>query len=144
MLLLNDNAFVYLLYDRVTLKLTGLYPLNLILVEPIEDINHNYYLKFYLEDGTNYILPYENVIHLKRFYGKNDMFGGTNSKGDHDAILKTIKVNDNLTQAILKATKSESAIVPIDGKSEYVPLNVDPKLVDNGTLKFLQFKILDY
>lgn len=180
LLLLNDNAFVYPLYDKDTLRLVGIYPLNPILVEPIEDTVHAYYLKFYFEDGTSYMLPYENVIHLKRFYGKNDIFGGTNSNGDHDAILKTIKINDSLLQgvegavfssfqikglikingmlkeadkqkqvdefnrAIMKATKSESAIVPIDGKADYVPLNVDPKMVDKDTLQFLQSKIQDY
>ena len=180
LLLLNDNAFVYPLYDKDTLRLVGIYPLNPILVEPIEDTSHAYFLKFYFEDGTNYILPYENVIHLKRFYGKNDIFGGTNSSGDHDAILKTIKINDSLLQgvegavfssfqikglikingmlkeadkqkqvdefnrAIMKATKSESAIVPIDGKADYVPLSVDPKMVDKDTLQFLQSKIQDY
>lgn len=180
LLLLNDNAFIYPLYDMNTLKLTGIYPLNPILVEPIEDSAGGYYLKFFFEDGTSYTLPYENVIHLKRFYGKNDIFGGTNSRGDHDAILKTIKTNDALLQgvegavfssfqikglikingmlkeadkqkqvdefnrAIMRASKSESAIVPIDGKADYVPLTVDPKMVDNDTLKFLQSKIQDY
>lgn len=180
LLMLNDNAFVYPLYDKNTLRLVGLYPLNPILVEPLEDSTGSYYLKFYYEDGTSYTLPYENVIHLKRFYGKNDIFGGTNSRGDHDAILKTIKTNDALLQgvegavfssfqikglikingmlkeadkqkqvdefnrAIMRASKSESAIVPIDGKADYVPLTVDPKMVDNDTLKFLQSKIQDY
>lgn len=180
LLLLNDNAFIYPLYDKNTLKLEGLYPLNPILVEPIEDNSGAYYLKFFFEDGTNYMLPYENVIHIKRFYGKNDIFGGSNSSGEHDALLKTLKINDSLLQgiesavfssfqikglikingllkevdkqkqvdefnrAIVRATKNESAIVPIDGKADYVPLAVDPKLVDNETLKFLQSKIQDY
>ena len=46
------------------------------------------------------MLPYENVIHLKRFYGKNDIFDGANSNGDHDAILKTIKTKDGLLQRV--------------------------------------------
>ena len=37
-----------------------------------------------------------------------------------------------------------SSIIPIDLKSEYIPLNVDPKLIDKDTLEFLQAKILDY
>ena len=37
LLLLNDNAFVYPLYDRGTLELKALYPLNPIIVEPIVD-----------------------------------------------------------------------------------------------------------
>ena len=37
-----------------------------------------------------------------------------------------------------------SSIIPIDLKSEYIPLTVDPKLIDKETLEFLQSKILDY
>ena len=180
LLLLNDNAFIYPLYDKETLKLRALYPLNPILVEPIEYENHVYYLKFYFSDGTNYTLPYENIIHLRRFYDTNDFFGGTSSSGSHEALLKTLKINDSLLQgiesgmlssfqikgllkingmlkeadkqkqidefnrAIKKASIEDSAIVPVDAKSEYTPLTVEPKLVDEPTLDFLQSKILDY
>lgn len=35
LLLLNDNTFVYPLYDRKMLELMALYPLNTIIVDPI-------------------------------------------------------------------------------------------------------------
>ena len=180
LLLLNDNAFVYPLYDKETLRLKALYPLNPFMVEPFEDESHSYYLKFYFSDGSNYTLPYENIIHLKRFYDGNAFFGGSSSSGSHEALLKTLKINDSLLQgvesgmlssfqikgllkingmlkesdkqkqidefnrAIKKANSDESAIVPVDAKAEYTPLNVEPKLVDDKTLDFLQSKILDY
>ena len=180
LLLLNDNTFVYPLYDKETLRLKALYPLNPIMVEPFEDESHSYYLKFYFSDGSNYTLPYENIIHLKRFYDGNAFFGGSSSSGSHEALLKTLKINDSLLQgvesgmlssfqikgllkingmlkesdkqkqidefnrAIKKANSDESAIVPVDAKAEYTPLNVEPKLVDDKTLDFLQSKILDY
>ena len=37
-----------------------------------------------------------------------------------------------------------SSIVPVDLKADYVPLSVDPKLVDSNTLTFLQKKIITY
>ena len=180
LLLLNDNAFVYPLYDKYDGTLEGLYPLRPIVVEPIEDEASSLFLKFYFEDGRNYILPYENVIHLKRFYGKHDIFGGSNSNGEHEALLKTLKINDALLQgvegavytsfqirglikingilkeadkqkqvdefnrALKRAKNDDSSIIPMDGKSDYIPLNVDPKLVDADTLDFVQSKILDY
>ena len=55
-LLLNDNSFVYLLYDKDTLELKALYPFNPIIVEPIEDKSETYYLKFYFESGESFIL----------------------------------------------------------------------------------------
>lgn len=56
MLLLNDNSFVYLLYDKDTLELKALYPVNPIIVEPIVDKSESYYLKFYFESGDLFIL----------------------------------------------------------------------------------------
>ena len=180
LLLLNDNAFVYPLYDRETLELIALYPLNPIIVEPIVDKSEAYYLKFYFESGESFILPKENVIHLRRFYTGNDIFGGSGSKSSHEALLKTLGINDALLQGVEKAvfssfqikgilklngllkeedrnkavesfnralegsSKNKSSIVPMDLKSEYVPISLDPKIVDKDTLNFIQSKILDY
>ena len=180
LLMLNENAFVYPLYDKNTYELKGIYPLKPIIVEPAIDNIGGLFLKFYFEDGTNYLLPYENVIHLKRFYTGHDIFGGNGSNGDHEAILKTVEMNDALLQGVQRAMfssfqikgllkingmlkesdkqkqidefnrmleasiKNDSAIVPVDGKAEYVPLSSDPKLVNTDTLKFTQSKILDY
>jgi len=180
-LLFNDNAFIYPRFDKYTGQLVGLYPLKPITVEMVIDQSDHYYIKFLFENGDSYTLPYENIIHLRKHYGQNDIFGGNGSSGDHEAILKTISINDSLLQGIDNAIKSSmqikgivkmngmlseadkkkqrelfdsalsdsvnnkgSSIIPIDLKSEYIPLDVDPKLIDKDTLEFLQSKILDY
>jgi HK97 family phage portal protein len=180
-LLLNDNSFIYPRFDKYTGHLIGLYPLKPITVEMVIDQSDHYYIKFLFENGDSYTLPYENIIHLRKHYGQNDIFGGNGSSGDHEAILKTISINDSLLQGIDNAIKSSmqikgivkmngmlseadkkkqrelfdsalsdsvnnkgSSIIPIDLKSEYIPLDVDPKLIDKDTLEFLQSKILDY
>jgi HK97 family phage portal protein len=180
-LLMNDNAFIYPMFDSKTLELKGLYPLTPSAVEPKVDDKDNYYLKFYFENNDAFIIPYENIIHLKRFYHSNDIFGGSNSNGDHDALLKTIGINENVLQGIDNALRSSmqikgivkmsamlseadkkkqldmfneilrdsikskgSSIIPVDLKADYIPLSVDPKLIDSETLSFLQSKILDY
>jgi HK97 family phage portal protein len=180
-LLMNDNAFIYPMFDSKTLELKGLYPLTPSVVEPMVDDKDNYYLKFYFENNDAFIIPYENIIHLKRFYHSNDIFGGNNSNGDHDALLKTIGINENVLQGIDNALRSSmqikgivkmsamlsesdkkkqldmfneilrdsikskgSSIIPVDLKADYIPLSVDPKLIDSETLSFLQSKILDY
>lgn len=180
LLLLNDNAFVYPLYDKDTLDIKALYPLNPILVEPIVDESESYYLKFYFENGESYILPKENVIHLRRFYSSSDIFGGNGSSSTHEALLKTLGINDALLQGVEKTVfssfqikgilklngllkeedknraveafnralepsgENKSSIIPMDLKSEYTPISVDPKVVDQETLDFVQSKILDY
>ena len=178
-LFIDDNSFVYPMFDDGELK--GLYPLNPIMVEPIVDGCNNYYLRFQFENKETFIIPYENIIHLKRFYHDNDIFGGSGHKGDQEALLKAININENVLQGVENALRSSmqikgllkmnamlnetdknkqltsfnetlresiknkgSSIIPIDLKSEYIPLNVDPKLIDKETLEFLNDKILNY
>jgi HK97 family phage portal protein len=181
LLYLNNNAFIYPLYDEETCELKELWPIKPNSVEALKDESGALYLRFYFTDGKQYTLPYESVIHLRRFYGTNDIFGGSGAVSDHAAVLKTIKINESVLQGIDNAIKSSfqikgllkingmlsekdkrlqreefdralkdattsgnSSIVPIDLKSDYVPLTVDPKLVNSETLTFLQKKIITY
>ena len=93
LLLLNNNAFVYPVYDKETLEIEKLVPLNPTIVEPLEYTNNEHTYKLYFEDGQVYEIPIENIIHLKRFYSKSDFFGGNNAISEHDALLKTLKTN---------------------------------------------------
>ena len=180
LLFLNNNAFIYPVYDE-NYVLKELWPIKPNNVEVLKDGGGSMFFRFYFSDGKTYTLPYESIIHLRRFYGVNDVFGGTSAASDHAALLKTIKINDSLLQGVDNAIRSSfqikgllkingllnekdktaqkaefdkalkesiendgSAIVPVDLKSEYVPLTSDPKLIDSTTLTFLQKKIISY
>jgi HK97 family phage portal protein len=180
LLFLNNNAFIYPVYDE-NYDLKELWPIKPNNVEVLKDKGGSMFFRFYFADGKQYTLPYESIIHLRRFYGINDVFGGTSAASDHAALLKTIKINDSLLQGVDNAIRSSfqikgllkingllnekdktaqkaefdkalkdsiendgSAIVPVDLKSEYVPLTSDPKLIDSTTLTFLQKKIISY
>lgn len=110
LLLLNDNAFIYPMFDKSTYKLKGIYPLNPNSVEPVVDELGGYYLNFAFENEKTLMLPYENLIHLRRFYHQDLFFGGNKSKGDHEALLKTININENVLQGIDNAIKSSLQI----------------------------------
>ncbi|CEN29822.1 portal protein [[Clostridium] sordellii] len=43
-----------------------------------------------------------------------------------------------------KLTNSQSGILPIDIKSDYIPINVNPTLIDKNTLEFIEGKILKH
>ena len=181
LLYLNNNAFIYPVYDYETYELKEIWPLKPTSVEVLKDESGAMYLRFYFSDKKGFTLPYESVIHLRRFYGINDVFGGNGAISDHAALLKTIKINDSVLQGLDNAIKTSfqikgllkingilsekdktaqkkefddalkeatsdggSSIVPVDLKSDYVPLNTDPKLVDSTTLTFLQKKIISY
>lgn len=181
LLYLNNNAFIYPVYDQNTYDLVAIWPIKPNSVEMLKDESGETFLRFYFSNGKSYTLPYESIIHLRRFYGTNDLFGGSGAVSDHSALLKTIKINDSVLQGLDNAIKSSfqikgllkingilndkdktaqkkefdealkesvetggSAIVPVDLKSEYIPLATDPKLIDSTTLTFLQKKIISY
>ena len=181
LLYLNNNAFIYPEYDPLTYELVALWPIKPSNVEALKDESGSLYFRFYFSDKKPYTLPYDSIIHLRRFFGINDVFGGNGAIADHDALLKTIKINDSVLQGLDNAVRTSfqikgllkingilsdkdkaaqkkefdealkesmngggSSIVPVDLKSDYVPLSTDPKLVDSTTLSFLQKKIISY
>ncbi|MBM7453919.1 HK97 family phage portal protein [Acholeplasma morum] len=109
-LLMNDNAFIYPMFDGATGEIRALYPLKPSIVEPIIDSGGSYYLKFSFDREESFTIPYENIIHIKRFYHTNQIFGGSSSKGDQEALLKTIQINENVLQGIDNALKSSMQI----------------------------------
>lgn len=180
LLYLNNNAFIYPKYDE-EYNLIELWPIKPNSIEALKDESGAIYLRFYFTDKKSFMLPYESIIHLRRFYGTNDIFGGSGAVSDHSALLKTIRINDSVLQGLDNAIKTSfqikgllkingmlnekdkaaqkaefekalkesvesggSSIVPVDLKADYVPLSVDPKLVDSNTLTFLQKKIITY
>ena len=60
---------------------------------------------------------------------------------DKDKAAQKKEFDDALKESI---ENGGSSIVPVDLKSDYVPLSTDPKLIDSTTLTFLQKKIISY
>ncbi len=109
LLFLNNNAFIYPEYSEEG-EIVGLYPLKPHTVEVKKDDAGSLFLEFFFDDGKSYLLPHESVIHLRRYYYHNEVFGGTNASGDHRAVLKTISINDSILQGIDNAIKSSFQI----------------------------------
>lgn len=105
LLLINSNVFIYPLYDEGgTIK--GLYPLNPTNVDLLENQYGDINIKFYFANGLTAEMPYSRVIHLRQFFGTDD-FMGTN---DNQDLLKTLQINQTLTEGIDKAIKSSFQI----------------------------------
>ena len=183
-LLKNMNSFIYPVFtytynaDGSVKKrdIEALYPLNPKKEELLIDEANRIYIKFYFNNGDDFTLPYENIVHWRMRYTENEYLGG-NVYGDAEVedLLKTVQINDKLLQGLDKAVEvslnttgmmkypqyvdpdkinedvakfekalrnKESAIIGIDAKSEYIPMKIDPKLIDKDTLEFIDNKIL--
>jgi len=157
---------------------TGLYPVDPQGVDWLEDEQGRLHVRLRFADKANssMVLPYSDVIHLRRDYGASEyMGGGVNGLPDDSSLLRTLDINHQMLQGISKAMKasqavngvakfgsvldkekgeaamqefeaklqnSESGIIVMDMRGEYIPITRDIKLVDADTLKFIDEKIL--
>lgn len=145
LLLMNYNAFIiptfYTWKDETTgaerRYYDGLYPIKPSQVEFIEDASGELFVKFYFLNGYETTIKYSDCIHIRYNYSVNQYMGGNLlGQPDHEALLKTLDLNNDLLQGVAKAMKASYAI---NGIIKY------NTLLDDGTteanLKKLEQKL---
>lgn len=89
--------------------------------------------------NENLISGLENAIRssfqIKGLLKMNAMLSEKDKQKQKDIFDEVLKTNRD---------KSGSSIIPVDTKADYIPLTIDPKIVDKETLTFVQGKILNY
>lgn len=88
-----NNAFIYIQRDGNG-KVLALWPLHYDDLELWEDRENNFYAKFYFGSGESATVPYEDLIHLRRHYNTDYIWG------DPDAVTMREDLN------LLSATKT--------------------------------------
>mgnify|MGYP001623706448 CR=1 FL=1 len=96
------NAFVFIARDR-TGFITGFYPVLATNYDLLQGADGNIYLQFDFVNGETYTIPYLELIHLRLFYNRNDIFG-TNNR-----VLKTdLETAQTSSEGIKNAIKTTS------------------------------------
>jgi HK97 family phage portal protein len=72
---LYNNAFIFPVWDKD--KLAALYPINASTVELVEK-DGDMYARLIFSTGNTWICPYEDLIHLRKHFNNNDIFGDAN------------------------------------------------------------------
>lgn len=104
---LRNNAFVYI--DRHINTIRGLYPVIASGVEFLEDATGDLFVKFYFQNGNQTVLPYEDLIHLRRFYADNDMMGEASQA--FDAKLQALQTADTGIGYAIESTANLKGIM---------------------------------
>lgn len=73
--LMDNNAFIFPVWDNG--NLAALYPINAHTVELVER-NGDMYARLVFRTGSAWVCPYEDLIHLRRHFKGNDIFGDAN------------------------------------------------------------------
>lgn len=173
MLYTDSNAFVYIAKDKEGF-ITGFYPVLALNYDLLQDQANKLYLRFNFVNGKEYTLPYLELIHLRLFYNKNDIFGTSNKvlltdiesahtasegiknaiktsnnlKGiiKYDAILKEKDIKDSKEQFVkdFLNLENESGIAALDGKGDFKAIELKPITLDKDQLDRVNYNIFDY
>ena len=115
----NCNAFIYPQYEVITLpdgrqfkRYLAFYPLKPSAVYIGENEGEVWEIRMDFEDGSSYILPYTDLIHMKWRRGANTIVGGGDDYGqtnDYD-IIRTIDALDKTIQGLPKSIEASLQI----------------------------------
>lgn len=172
-LFLYNNAFAYIDRDERG-NVRALYPITATHVDILSDATGSLFCGFMLRDGREVTLPYDDIVHLRRFFNEGEILGE-----DNTAIASGIELaqtqNDGITSAIragasirgilsftqimsptkLKEEKdafvkdylelgNEGGVIATDQKMSYTPIDHKPVLLDADQAKEIKTKIYNY
>lgn len=169
---LDSNAFAFV--QRGPRGVSGIYPIAAASVDFVTDPVGTLYARFRFYNGKEVTLPYSDIIHLRRFFNKNDLLGDPNNAlaaalemahTQNEGIINGIRSSANI-RGILKFTSimapeklkeekdrfiadyltiaNEGGVVATDNKAEYQPITVTPAVVDAKQLAAVKTKIYSY
>ena len=101
-----NNAFIYVQWDEFTGGIKALYPLDFPLLEILEDKTYNLYARFTFGAGERITIPYENLIHIRRHFNRDELFGDDNSK----IIIEDLSTLKAAKASIVNAVKNFTAL----------------------------------
>ena len=169
---LFNNGFLYV--QRENGNVSGIYPLSPNRVEFLEDGTGQLFCKFFFSSGRSVILPYADVIHIRRSFNRNDLLGENNealypalelAHTQNQGIINSIKSGANIrgivkfTQIMapdkLRAEKeqflkdyltisNDGGVVATDQRMEYTPITTNPAIIDESQISAAKHKIYDY
>lgn len=172
-LFLYNNSFSLLDKDNKG-NVVAIYPINCNNAQFLEDSTGNLFVKFFLDNGKQFISPYENIIHLRRNFNSNELLGDNNgalystlelaeaqAQGLTNAIKSSatirgiLKFENVLAPNLMKKQKDDfvkdylsienaSGVVPIDNKMTYTPIQGNQNIIDGDQMREVKKKVFDY
>jgi len=104
-LALNNNAFALVIRDENGYPYQ-IYPIPCVSAEAQYDKTGNLQLKFWLKNGKSKTFDYRDIIHLRRDFNDNDIFGDRPA----EAITSLMEIVNTTDQGIVKAIRNSNVI----------------------------------
>lgn len=110
LLYFNYNAFVLPVWGEND-RLISLFPLQPNTVSFLEDSAGQLYVQFTFNNLYQSTVKYSDIIHIRYNYSVSEFMGGNqNGQPDNQALLKTLRMNEELLNGLAKAMKGSYAI----------------------------------
>ena len=170
---LFNNAFAYIDKDERG-NVVAVYPITCTQADFLSDTNGEMFVQFRFKNGNTIVLPYADIVHLRRNYNSNELLGDDNgalypalelAHTQNQGIVNGIKngatirgmlkYSNVLAPEVLKADKerfiadyldvsNNGGIIATDNKADYIPLENKPVNIDADQMKATATKIYDY
>lgn len=170
---LYNNSFAFIERDERG-NVAGIFPLDCKSVQFLSDRKQDLYCRFFLNNGKQSILPYNDIIHLRRNFNSNSLLGDDNAAlypalelahTQNEGIISGIKAGAKIrgilryTQVmapeLLKAEKeafinsylqmnNDGGIITLDQKMDYQPIDNKPVILSAEQTQEIKNKIYSY
>lgn len=90
----TNNLFVYIQRDAMS-RVVALWPLDFSQVSLYEDNRNVIYVKFTFGIGLQMTVPYDDIVHIRRHYNRDEMFGDPEARmlKEDLTLLKAVKTS---------------------------------------------------
>jgi HK97 family phage portal protein len=102
---LNNNAFAYIERDENEYPV-AIYPITATTSEMLQNKSGEIFLKFTLKNGRTVIFRYTDIIHLRKDFNNNEIFGDSPAQ----ALTPLMEIVNTTDQGIVKAIKNSNVI----------------------------------
>lgn len=102
---LNNNAFAVIARDDNGLP-TSIWPIVANSFEALQDDQGNLYVRFYMRNGTIYTFSYNDLIHLRKDFSANDIFGTPITR----TLEPLMEVVTTIDEGIVSAIKNSAMV----------------------------------
>ncbi|MFT9269706.1 MAG: phage portal protein [Liquorilactobacillus nagelii] len=102
---LNNNAFAVITRD-VNGFPTSIWPIVANSFEALQDEQGNLYVRFYMRNGTIYTFSYNDLIHLRKDFSANDIFGTPITR----TLEPLMQVVTTIDEGIVSAIKNSAMV----------------------------------
>lgn len=172
-LFLYNNAFAFLERDDKG-QLKGIYPVTYTGLQVYSDPANDLYISFTLKSGAVIMLPYSDLIHLRRYFNDDNVLGTDNgaimpglelAQTQNEGAINGIKSGASIrgilsyTQLVPEGEKKKisqdfvenylnlsggSGVIITDTKTDYKPINNSPVILDADQTQQIKKKIYNY